>query len=257
MLKKRVIFTLLLENNNFVLSRNFRLQSFGNIHWLLKKYNFKKIAFCIDEIIILNVSRNNKNFKTLIKYLKELNKICFIPICAGGNINKFEEVKTILKSGADKVVLNSSLFTNPKLIEKIYKSYGQQSIVASIDVMKKDSEYKVFINKGSSEIPYNLKTWLLKLSKSNIGEIYINSIDKDGTGNGYDFEILKHIPKFFDIPVIIAGGAGNYNHFFKGLKNKKIDAVSTANLVNFVGDGLINARKELLKKNVKLAIRNE
>lgn len=257
MLKKRVIFALLFEKNHFVLSRNFNLQRFGDFNWLSNNYNFKKITFSIDELLIINVNRNNKNFDKFFTYLKKINRISFIPLCAGGGINTYDIAQETLNSGADKIIVNSLIYNNPSLIDKIAKSYGAQSIIASIDVKKKKNKYSVFIDNGKKEIPYSLKEWLEFIQTLKIGEIYLNSIDKDGSGNGYDFDILKCLPKKFNIPVIFAGGAGNYLHLLEGLKNKKIDAVSTANLINFIGDGLINARKKLLKNNIKLAIRND
>ena len=90
-----------------------------------------------------------------------------------------------------------------------------------------------------------------------IGEIYLNSIDNDGTGNGYNFEILNFVPNNINMPIILAGGAGNYFHFAEGLKNTKVDAVATANLFNFIGDGLINARKKLIEENFNLVVWHE
>ena len=249
MLKKRVIFTLLLEDQNFVLSRNFRLQSFGNIQTLMQRYNFSKIAFSIDEIIIIDVSRKEKTLVDFRNHIKKINQTCFIPIGAGGGIRDFSQTKKILNSGADKVIINSILYEDPDLVFEIAESYGSQSIIASIDFKRNSNNYDVYINNGEKKIIDNFSSWINKVSKLPIGEIYLNSMDNDGTGNGYLFEILDLIPSEFNIPIIIAGGAGNYKHFELGLNHNKVDAVATANLFNFVGDGFINARKQLISKN--------
>ena len=215
----------------------------------MERYNFSKIAFSIDEIILIDVSREARSINNFCDHIKKINKTCFIPISAGGGIYNLDHAKKILNSGADKVILNSVLYENPDTVFKIAESYGSQSIIASIDVKKSKNKFDVLIKNGQIKIKYDLSEWIKKISKMPIGEFYLNSIDQDGTGNGYALEILSELPKNINIPIIIAGGAGNYIHFDEGLKNLKVDAVATANLFNFIGDGFINARKNLLTKN--------
>ena len=257
MLKKRLIFTVLLEHKKFVLSRNFRLQSFGDLKWLMERYNFSQIAFALDEIIIVDVNRNNRKADVFCEHIKSINKTCFIPISAGGGIQSFNDAKKILNSGADKVVLNTILYKNPDVVYEIAEFYGNQCIVASVDTKKNIDQHNVYISNGSYKIEYNLDEWIKIISKLPIGEIYLNSIDNDGTGNGYNFEILNFVPNNINMPIILAGGAGNYFHFAEGLKNTKVDAVATANLFNFIGDGLINARKKLIEENFNLVVWHE
>src|SRR5687768_4666363 len=110
MLKKRMIFTLLYDNGSFMLSRNFRLQKVGDLRWLQKNYNFSSIAFSIDELIVLDVTRGERNNAIFCDHLKKLTEGCFIPIAAGGGIRSVEYAKMLLRSGADKVVINTPLF---------------------------------------------------------------------------------------------------------------------------------------------------
>ena len=255
MLKKRLIFTLLMDENYFVITRNFSLQRFGDKEWLVNQYDFDKITLNIDEIILLNITRENYNFENFLDHIKFINKKCFIPISVGGGINTMYKAERIFSSGADKIVLNSSLYEKPELAIKISRTYGSQSIIASIDVKKNNNNYEVYINNGNKNINKKLDLYLKDIINLPIGEIYINSIDRDGTGIGYDLDVLKFISNNIKIPIIISGGAGNYKHFLEGLKNLKVDAVSTSHLFNFIGDGLINARKSLLNNGIKLAIR--
>jgi len=251
MKKKRILFSLLYANKSFHLSRNFRLQKVGDINWLKKNYDFSKILLAIDELIVLNVDRNDKNIEEFSNCIKSLSENCFIPIAAGGGIKNTNDAKTLLRSGADKILLNTSASNNRKLIGELAKIFGGQSIIVAVDTKFINGKYVVFFNNGSIKSSYTLKKYLKDISKSEAGEIYLNSMDKDGTGQGLDFKILKcfnNLPK----PLIYSGGVGKKEHFEEGLKNKKVDAISTANLLNFVGDGLIQARDYLLRKKIDI-----
>ena len=254
MLKKRIIFSLLYCDGYFVQSRNFNLQRVGDAKWLEKNYDFKKISYFIDELIVLDISREKKNLNFFLKELNLISKICFIPIAVGGGINNFDKAKKILSNGADKVVINTNL--NLKLTNQISKTYGQQSIIASIDVKKDNNRYKVLKQNGEHESNYSLKGYLSLINNFPVGEIMINSIDQDGTGNGLDFKVLDFVPKRINKSIIMSGGCGNSLHLSEGLKSEKIDAVCTANLLNFLGDGLKNAREEMIRNNFMLPIWN-
>tara|TARA_B100001063_G_scaffold229018_1_gene240878 strand:- start:1466 stop:2221 length:756 start_codon:yes stop_codon:yes gene_type:complete len=249
MIKKRLIFTLLFCDGIFMLSRNFRLQKVGDFNWINKFYNFSKIAYSIDELIILDVSRNNRDKFFFSNTIKEIIKNVFIPISVGGGIRDVKGVELFLNSGADKVVVNSLLYQNPQIIKDLVKTYGSQCIVASVDY----SENNVFIKNGEEKLDFKLNDYLKFVQGLGVGEIYLNSIIKDGTGQGFDLSSVNKILDSINIPIIIAGGAGNSLHLIEGLETNKIDAVATANLFNFLGDSLPIARKEILDKKLPLA----
>ena len=253
MLKKRIIITLLYDQGNFMLSRNFRLQRVGNLNWLKNNSDISKISFFIDELIVLNVSRNNRDNTKFAEDLKLIATDIFVPIAAGGGINSIECARQLFNSGADKVVINSSLFRKPSLLNELTERFGQQSIVASIDIKKIDNSYKIVINSGNDVLKENINTLFNLINQKNIGECYVNSIDRDGTCQGYDLNILNLIPSNWSIPVILSGGAGNYKHFIEGLRDSRVDAVSTAHLFNFVGDGLKKSRESILLNGIDLA----
>ena len=254
MLKKRIIFTLLYDDGNFMLSRNFRLQKVGNIDWLKKNYNFSHISFFIDELIVFDVSRNERNIEKFSLALNALTDGCFVPITAGGGIRKLDDAKFLLRSGADKVSINTSLFSNLPLAKELVSNFGKQCVVGSIDVKKTDDgRHEIWTESGSRLIDQDIPSLLSKLEKNCIGEIYINSINQDGTGQGYDFSILNNIPNNMNIPLILAGGVGNASHLLEGLRDKRVDAVATAHLFNFIGDGLKKARQNILNKDIELA----
>jgi cyclase len=252
--KKRLIFTLLYESGSFMLSRNFRLQKVGNYEWLKKNYNFSEISFSIDELIILDVSKNTQGTEEFYKHVGLLTEECFVPIAAGGGIRDLEQARKLLQSGADKVVVNTLLVENTDVIKDIVCEFGQQCTVASIDIKRSEYGFSVWTHNGTVQQPEPLEYWIEFAASLPVGEIYLNSIDRDGTGQGYQFDLIKHFPQGISIPIIMAGGAGQYLHLDEGLNHKSIDAVATAHLFNFVGTGLKNARVELIKKGHDLPV---
>ena len=250
--KKRIIFTLLYDDGFFMLSRNFRLQKVGDLQWLKKNYNFSHIAFSIDELIILDVTRGERNEDKFYDCVKSLSEECFIPIAAGGGIRTLEQGRKLLFFGADKVVLNYLVIKNPDIVSEIAKEFGQQSIVASVDVKITGQEFTTWIDNGGVKCEQNLPKILNNIESLPIGELYLNSIDRDGTGNGFQIELLDCVPNLFPIPVILAGGAGKYMHFSEALKDARVDAVATAHLFNFIGDGLEENRNKLINENFDL-----
>ncbi|TDO77435.1 cyclase [Flavobacterium chryseum] len=253
MLRKRIIFALIYSDGFFMQSRNFRLQKVGNLNWLEKNYKFQNIAFSLDELVVLDASRSNKSISDFAKTIANLVNDVFIPIAAGGGIRTMEDAELLFKSGADKIVLNTVLYENKDLVRSLIKKYGSQSIVASIDYKKNNNDFDVFTNDGTIKIDINLEEYLLYLENLEVGEIYLNSMEKDGTGFGYDFDTIENFESKIKTPLIIAGGAGNESHFMDGLKYKNVSAVATANLFNFIGDGLPKARKKLIESGENLA----
>ena len=253
MLRKRIIFTLIYSDGFFNQSRNFRLQKVGNIDWLEKHYKFQNLSFSLDELIVLNASRENKTIEQFSVVLNRLVDDVFIPIAAGGGIRTMQDAEILFANGADKIVINTALYKNKGFIKELIKHYGSQSIIGSIDYKAVDNELRVFIENGSEELPFTLLEYIQSIEDLKVGELYLNSIDMDGTGFGYDIDTINLVSDFISIPIILAGGAGNAKHFIGGLEINSISAVATANLFNFIGDGLPKARENTLKRGLNLA----
>ncbi len=254
MLKKRIIFTLLYDSGHFMLSRNFRLQRVGDIKWLQKNYNFSQIAYFIDELVVLDVSRQVRQPERFCEALKQVASGCFVPIAAGGGVRSVEHARALLRSGADKVVVNSALFDAPDLVEQLAQEFGQQCVVASIDAKRDEAGVaRCWTGNGQTQQAQPLVQLCSELLKMPVGELYLNSIYRDGTGQGYDMDLLDSLPSPMQIPVIFAGGVGNAQHLAQGLRDERVDAVATAHLFNFVGDGLARARAQLLAQSFRLA----
>jgi len=257
MLKKRLVFTLLFSNGSFMLSRNFRLQRIGDLEWLQRNYVFSNISEAIDELVILNVSRNEPQMDQFLSMLKELTRTCFIPIAAGGWVRDTNQAQQLLRSGADKVVLNTPIFWESGLVEQLAGQFGRQCIVASVDLARSETVgFEVRVDSGQRALPGGARERLNWLQEKPIGDLYLNSIDRDGTGQGYDLEVLDLLPQDFGVPVILAGGAGNANHLEVGLRDDRVDAVATAHLLNFVGDGLHKTRGNLISRGIRLPVRD-
>jgi cyclase len=253
--KKRIIFTLLYDSGSFMLSRNFRLQRVGNLEWLQRNYNFAHIAFFIDELIVLDVTRGQRDPDSFCETLKALTAGCFVPIAAGGGVRSVGHARQLLRSGADKIVVNSPLFDRLELVNELAQEFGQQCVIASVDMKRHRADgYRIFTESGTRPIEQEPRTALHWLGAQWVGELYLNSIDQDGTGQGYDLALLDQLPATCSVPVIMAGGVGNGAHLALGLADPRVDAVATAHLFNFVGDGLQRARESLVKHGCRLAV---
>ena len=252
--RKRLIFTLLYDNGSFMLSRNFRLQKIGNLNWLEENYGFSKVGLAIDELVVLDVSRQSRNLEKFCEDLKLLTNNCFAPIAAGGGVKSVEHAATLLRSGADKVVLNTALHDQSELVTELAEKFGNQCIVASVDYEKVDTQFIVTKKNGFERTNTALKQFLQHIANFPIGEIYLNSMTHDGTGNGLNLEILDLVSPLASTPLILAGGVGNSKHIIEGLSDRRVDAVATANLLNFMGDGLNQARENIIRSGVNLPI---
>lgn len=254
MLKKRLIFTLLAQKGRFMLSRNFTLQAAGDLDWIMEHYEFDSIAFSVDELIVLNVDRETSGVEQFCNILAKISAHCFMPIAAGGRIRCIEDADRLFKSGADKIVVNSSLFLNHALVRGLVARFGSQSVIASIDYKRAHGgEGEVFTEDGSRPVGMTLSEAIFHALDLGAGELYLTSITRDGTGQGLDSEYISRIGESVAVPVIISGGAGNFRHLSDAISLKSISAVSTANLFNFMSDNLTEARQEIIASGTSLA----
>lgn len=254
MLKKRIIFTLLIEDGFFVLSRNFGLQKAGDLEWLKDFYDFNSIAFSIDELIVLDVSRNKRDRAGFASLLKKISRGCFMPIAAGGGIRSVDDVSVLLQSGADKVVVNTSLFKNEEMVRELVRSFGAQCIIASIDFMTDSSgQTNVYVENGKEATGLSVQQAMEHVQSLGVGEIYLTSMALDGTGRGLDSKVIAEAGMLARCPLIASGGAGTFAHIAQALDLPAVSAVSTANLFNFMSDNLTEARNYVEQSGTPLA----
>lgn len=251
---RRLIFTLLYDRGSFMLSRNFRLQKVGTIDWLFENYDFATVSRGLDELMVLDVSKGEKNPKDFAEKVSHIAGKCFIPMTVGGGITSTEIAKIYMRSGADKLLLNSCFAINPRLCCSLAELYGRQCIVAGIDYQKTHAELRVVkVQNGTREISQSLSKWVEFVQENGAGEILFQSIERDGTGMGLDLSVIDSLDRLPEIPCILMGGVGKAGHIVEGLSYPYVDAVATANLFNFIGSSFLQVREFILKSDVKVA----
>ena len=259
MLKTRLIPVLLLKDGYVVKSISFeKYQATGNPFEEVERFN----QWQVDELIYLNISgkssdfqfRTDTNIKDKISYIdliKIINRNCFMPLTWGGGIRSFEEIEKILISGADKVALNTLIVKNPNVIKQTVNKFGSQVVVASADVKKYKDDYYVFIENGKNNTNLKIDEWINHVIKLNVGELLIQSIDRDGTNLGYDIQLLEKIKKLTDLRVIFLGGVGKYEDFIEGAKNGA-SGLAAANIWHYKELVDLNAKKILKAKGINV-----
>jgi len=207
-------------------------------------------AWSVDEIVILDVTRPNQGKReNFYNVVRQFARKCFVPLAVGGGVRTLNDFKTLLGLGADKIIINTEAVKRPEFITEGAKSFGAQCVVVSIDAKKKDDGcYEVFTDFGRRSTGLSPDEWAKKAQEFGAGEIMINSIDKDGSLEGYDLELAKIVSNAVDIPVLICGGAGLWQHFVDGFNKGKASAVCTTNIYHFT-ESSIKSAKIYLKNN--------
>lgn len=229
-LKKRIIPCLDIKNGRTVKGINFLgIRDAGDPVELAKKY----AADGADELVFLDITATEEKRKTLSELVKKVAAEINIPFTVGGGINSLEDAEIVIKSGADKVSLNSSAVKNPQLISEIANQYGSQCVVVAIDTKFVDNEWRVFVSGG--KIPTELLAidWAIKVADLGAGEILLTSMNNDGTKAGFALDITKQISEAVSIPVIASGGAGNKEHFKEVFQKTKASGGLAASIFHY------------------------
>lgn len=236
MLKTRVIPTLLLKEDSLVKTVRFKKARYiGDPINTVRIFNELEV----DELVFLDITATNEKRKPNIKILKEIANECFMPLSYGGGLNDFNTIQEIFNIGFEKVILNTACYTKPDLIHKIATNYGNQAIVASVDVKKNFwGKYETRSHSGKINTKKNPMEWCLHLENLGIGEILITSMDKEGTWSGFDLELTQKISEAVSIPVIAHGGAGNIQHIKEVVHTGKASAVALGSMVVYQQKGL-------------------
>jgi len=200
-----------------------------------------------DEIVFLDITASHEKRKTVIELASKTAEKVFIPYTIGGGINKIEDMREILKKGADKISINTSAVENPDLIKKGAAIFGNQCIVVAIDAKRKDSNsWEVYIHGGRTPTGLDVLEWSREAERLGAGEILLTSMDKDGRKDGYDIELTKAVTSNVNIPVIASGGAGRLEHLRDAILLGGADAVLVASIFHY-GEYTIRQAKEYLR----------
>lgn len=236
MLRTRVIPCLLLRGNSLVKTIKFdRYTYIGDPLNTCRIFNELEV----DEMTILDITASKEARGPNYKLLGSLVNECFMPLSYGGGITSLEQAERLFTLGFEKIVLNSILYSNPSLITDIAKVYGSQSIIVSIDVRKSLLRgYEVYSHAGTRRQKVKLLEWIKQIEQLGAGEILLTSIDKEGTWNGFDFELVKIVSDSVGIPVIAHGGAGHIDHIGNVVKEGKASAVGLGSMVVFQNKGM-------------------
>jgi len=233
MLRTRVIPCLLLQDRRLVKTQKFRKPKYvGDPINAIKIFNEKEV----DEIIVLDISTTRQNRNPNFEFISELTSEAFMPFSYGGGISCLEDAMRLFNIGVEKIVLNTTVFRNPKIIEKLANIFGSQSVVISIDARKNIiGNYYAYSEAGrrKEKIPPHLLA--KQVEDMGAGEILITSIDKDGMQNGYDINLIKMISDSVNIPVVACGGASSIDDFKQAVKEGGASAVAAGSMFVFHG----------------------
>lgn len=246
MLTKRIIPCLDVKDGRVVKGINFEnLKDEGDPVELARYYDREGA----DELVFLDITATHEKRKTIVDLVEKTASQVFIPITVGGGISTVEDMKLILRAGADKISINSAAVRNPELITRGAEKFGSQCIVAAIDAKRRDSGgWEVFISGGRKGTQKSVIDWAARVQELGAGEILLTSMDTDGTRDGYDIELLAKISETVSIPVIASGGAGRPEHLRKAITEGKADAVLAASIFH-ERDYSINEVKKYLAEN--------
>lgn len=251
MLKKRLIVSLLWRDGVLVQSINFKhTNAVGSVFTAMEFFN----AWEADEILLINVSRDDRIYDHFIETLKELSKICFVPLSVGGWVDSMEKVDRLMEAGAEKIVVNTHAFKNPSFITTIANKYGSQCLIISIDAKKKDGVYQVFIDRGSLGINVEASEWAVRAEQLGAGEIFITSIEHDGSKKGYDKELVAKVAEAVGIPVIAFGGVGSWEDLVEGLQINGVDAVAAGNIFHYYEQSVRQAKRHLIAAQLDVRV---
>lgn len=207
-----------------------------------------------DELVFLDITASSEKRNIMLEVVKACAEQVFIPLTVGGGIRNLEDIRTLLKSGADKVSINTAAVLKPRLLQESSKKFGSQCIVLAIDAKRASKKkWEVYIHGGRTNTGLEVVAWAQKAEKLGVGEILLTSMDRDGTQEGYDLDLLQLLSHKLTIPVIASGGAGKVDHFYTAWK-AGASACLAASLFHYKQLSIAQVKKYLNTKGVPIRI---
>lgn len=256
MLAKRVIPCLDVKEGRVVKGVRFEnLRDAGDPVEIAKQYD----AEGADELVFLDITASYEKRGILLDVVRRTAEAVFMPLTVGGGIRNTDDIRTLLKSGADKVSLNTRAVENPQLLQDGAEKFGAQCIVLAIDAKRKDPKnvlkgWEVYTHGGRTATGKDVVEWAKEGVRLGAGEILLTSMDQDGMKNGYDLELTRTISELVNVPVIASGGVGTLDHLADGITLGKADAVLAASIFHYGEYTVRQAKKYLKSKNIPVRL---
>ncbi|MBU0995470.1 MAG: imidazole glycerol phosphate synthase cyclase subunit [Proteobacteria bacterium] len=252
MLKKRLIPCLVLRNDIIVQSIGFKQYlPIGKAEIAIEFF----MNWDVDEIILVDITATASGKKPNLELINHISKKCFLPLSVGGGIQSVEDAKNVISAGADKIIINTAAIHHPELLQSCASALGSQAVVLSMDVKKKiNGQFEIYLNSGKQGTGLDPVDFAAKASRMGAGEIFLNSIDRDGMKNGYEIDVIKAVSDAVRIPVIACGGVGTMQHFVDGILKGNASAVSAANIFQHMEQSTIVAKAFMKKKGIDVRL---
>jgi cyclase len=207
-----------------------------------------------DEIAFLDITASYEERDILIDIVRRTAEKIFIPLTVGGGIRRLEDIRKLLKAGADKISINTAAVKDPSLVERASKRFGSQCIVIAIDAKRKEGSWEVYTHGGRVPTEIDAVLWAKRVDEMGAGEILLTSMDRDGTKDGYDIELTRTISEQVGIPVIASGGVGTLEHLYEGLILGKASAVLAASIFHYREYTISQVKSFLKEKGVTVRL---
>lgn len=243
MIKPRVIARLDIKGQNLIKGIHLEgLRKIGDPN----EFAFRYYKQGVDEILLMDVVASLYNRNNLFEVIKKASKNIFIPISVGGGIRSEKNVESLMHSGADKVCINTAAVKDPKLISRLAKRFGSQCIVLSVEAKKiSQNNWEAYTHNGREKTNLEVKECIKKAINFGVGEVILTSIDCDGSGEGFDYELCEEVSKICSVPLIFSGGLGKINHIKTLSKKVNIDAIATARAIHYSELTISKIKKQL------------
>ena len=256
MLKTRLIPTLLLKNGRLVKTIKFQTVEHGLGRDVGHHVKAPMVydAQLADELIYLDMHATieGRGPEQLRSVVAQVVGECFMPLTAGGGISTLEDIRSLLKAGADKVTINSAALSSPSFISEAASAFGSQCIVASIDCRRRNGGWEVYSHSGTRPTGLDPVDWARKAADAGAGEILLTSIDRDGTWQGYDLPLIRMVSDALTIPVIASGGVGKLQDLVDGITDGRASAVAAASLFHFTDQSPIKAKAFMKRHGINV-----